>query len=104
MLIQRTARLFAQVRWNNGLGGAASFSRSRFIEVLDAIHDTLYALSLASMPNALLFSKPTPRLSQEVFLQSRGIELLPVRTGRNAKHKLDLVLVPFVNAPKLPTC
>ena len=51
-----------------GLGGAASFSRPSLIEVLDAIHDTLYALFLAPMPNAMLFSEATPRLNEEVFL------------------------------------
>lgn len=86
------------------MGDAASFSRPGLIEMFDAIHDTVYALFLAPMPNAPLFSKPAPRLNEEFLLQGRGVKLLPVCSDWNADDKLGLVLVPFIEAPKLTAC
>ena len=98
----RPARLFAQVRLTVGLGVVASFSRACLIKVLDAIHNALHSVALAAIPTTLLLRKPAPRLNQELLLQCRCIELLPVRTLGNANYKLDLVLIPLIDAPKLP--
>ena len=70
--------------------------------MVNAIVNSLYTMTKASLPNTLLISNSTTRFNKKLFLQWCAIEFLPMNWVVNFYRKLNLVFVTFINSPMLP--
>ena len=71
--------------------------------MINAVSDAFYTMLSATSPIANLLSLTTSLFKEILLLKGRAVEFFPPRSICNFHGKLNLIFIPFINAPMLIT-